>query len=111
MRNLSLIHIYTKHDTIFKALNIENTQNTKTYTTTTHNNTTLKDQRPTNPVSYTHLDVYKRQQQTTIITSSSQHTNTSPETRWRRLKMGEQDLPKHVPKGKKIHLEVNLVIN
>ena len=41
------IQINTKHDTIFKALNIENTQNTKTDTTTT--------------VSYTHLDVYKRQ--------------------------------------------------
>ena len=61
------IQINTKHDTIFKALNIENTQNTKTDTTTTHNNTTLKDQRPTNQkpthkyctrsktVSYTHL--------------------------------------------------------
>ena len=42
------IQINTKHDTIFKALNIENTQNTNTYTTIT-------------PVSYTHLDVYKRQ--------------------------------------------------
>ena len=37
------IQINTKHDTIFKALNIENTQNTKTDTTTTHK------------------DVYKRQ--------------------------------------------------
>ena len=36
------------HLTIFKALNIENTQNTKTDTTTTQYNTTLKDQRPTN---------------------------------------------------------------
>ena len=42
------IQINTKHDTIFKALNIENTQKTNTYTTIT-------------PVSYTHLDVYKRQ--------------------------------------------------
>ena len=42
------IQINTKHDTIFKAVNIENTQNTNTYTTVTHNNTTLKYQRPTN---------------------------------------------------------------
>ena len=39
------IQINIKHDTIFKALNIENTQNTNTYTTITHNST----------------DVYKRQ--------------------------------------------------
>ena len=38
------IQINIKHDTIFKALNIENTQNTKTYTTITHNNTNLKYQ-------------------------------------------------------------------
>ena len=31
------IQINTKHDTIFKALNIENTQKTNTYTTITHN--------------------------------------------------------------------------
>ena len=67
------IEINTKHDTIFKALNIENTQNTNTYTTITHNNTNLKYQKPTGShnnnsqptthmsVSYTHLDVYKRQ--------------------------------------------------
>ena len=36
------IQINTKHDTILKALIIENTQNIKTYTTITHNNTTLK---------------------------------------------------------------------
>ena len=42
------IQINTKHDTIFKALSIENTQNTNKYTTITHNNTTLKYQRPIN---------------------------------------------------------------
>ena len=47
--------IYTKPDTIFKALKIENTQNTNIYTTITRNNNNLKT------VSYTHLDVYKRQ--------------------------------------------------
>ena len=30
------IQINTKHDTIFKALNIENTQNTNIYTTIAH---------------------------------------------------------------------------
>ena len=50
------IQINTKHDTIFKALNIENTQKTNTYTTITHNKTNLKYQKPTgSPVSYTHL--------------------------------------------------------
>ena len=40
------IQINTKHDTIFKALNIENTQNTNTYKILiTHNNTTLKYQK------------------------------------------------------------------
>ena len=34
------IQINTKHDTIFKALNIENTN---TYTTITHNNNNLKN--------------------------------------------------------------------
>ena len=33
------IQINTKHDTILKALNIENTQNTNIYITITHNNT------------------------------------------------------------------------
>ena len=49
--------INTKHDTIFKAPNIENTQNTNTYATITHNNTTLNDQRPTrnlNGIQQTH---------------------------------------------------------
>ena len=41
------IQINTKHDTIFKALNIENTQKTNTHTTITHNKTNLKYQKPT----------------------------------------------------------------
>ena len=41
--------VSTKHDSIFKILNIENTQKNK-YVHQTHT-----------PVSYTHLDVYKRQ--------------------------------------------------
>ena len=41
------IQINTKQDTIFKALNIENTQNSNTYTTITHKNTTLRYQKPT----------------------------------------------------------------
>ena len=41
------IQINTKHYTIFKALNIENTQKTNTYTTITHNKTNLKYQKPT----------------------------------------------------------------
>ena len=44
---LEQIQINTKHDTIFNALNIENTQNTNIYTTITHNNTNLKYQKPT----------------------------------------------------------------
>ena len=41
------IQINTKHDTIFKALNIKNTQKSNTYTSITHNKTNWKYQKAT----------------------------------------------------------------
>ena len=41
------IQIYTKHDKIFKTLNIDKAQNTNIYTTSIHNNANVNDQKPT----------------------------------------------------------------
>ena len=72
----SQIQINTKHDTIFKALNIENTQNTKTYTTITHNNTTLKYQRPINNLNSNQQPTHKYFTRNKIAKAEDERTGT-----------------------------------
>ena len=65
-----------RDSTIFKALNIENTQNTKTDTTTTHNNATLIDQRPTNYLNNIQQPTHKYFTRNKLAKAEDERTGT-----------------------------------
>ena len=88
------IQINTKHDTIFKPFNIENAQKANIYTTITHNNTSIKYQKPTgkhnnNQPKHEYSTRYK-------IRKAEDGNNTIP--------------PKTCSQYRKIHLEVKKFI-